>query len=186
MTSASPSSTRVIALAGRTRAGKTTLAERLAGDLGCRQASFSSFVRAEAVARGLDQERLTLQDLGAEMIATLGPVTFARGALEHAGLSSRNAPFVIEGVRHLTVLEGLRQVAKPVPVALVYLAVSDQARNSRLAAEGISAEEGRRWEAHSTERDVLHGLEAVADIVVDADRDRDFAANTVEDWLART
>jgi adenylate kinase family enzyme len=180
-----PSSRWAVSLAGRTRAGKTTLAVALADGLGWPQTSFSSFVRAIAADRGLGEDRRTLQDLGAEMIETLGPRGFVEGALDHAGLASSNAPFVIEGVRHVTTLEALKWVVAPHPVALIYLAVSDDERDRRLAAEGISAAEGSRWEEHSTEYDVLHRLEEAADLVIDADLPRDFVANTAVTWLSQ-
>lgn len=176
---------RIVAVAGRTRAGKTTLTAALAEALGWPQTSFSSYVRASAAARGLPEDRRTLQDLGAEMIEQMGPRGFAQGALDHANLSAEDAPFLIEGVRHVSTLQGLKAAAAPVPVKLVYLAVSDQERDRRLAAEGISAAEGREWEEHSTERDVLHLLEERADLVIDADRSRDYVAKTALDWLRR-
>ena len=55
-----------------------------------------------------------------------------------------------------------------------------------LALEGVSAEEGEKWEEHSTERDVLRGLKARADLIVDADESRDFVANTALEWLNHT
>jgi adenylate kinase family enzyme len=180
-----PLERQLIAVAGRTRAGKTTLATALSHELDLPQTSFSSYVRATAVSRQLGATRQVLQDLGAEMIERLGPRGFVEGALDHAGLTPDDAPFVIEGVRHVTVLEAMREVAAPLPVTLIYLAVSDEERNRRLAAEGISAAEGSQWEKHSTEYDVLHRLQAEADLVIDADQPRDFVANTALDWLRR-
>jgi thymidylate kinase len=173
----------LVAISGRTRAGKTTLAHALAADLGWPRASFSEYVRAVARDRGLEQSRRALQDLGAELVATLAPGEFAMGALTNAGLRPRDAPFAIEGVRYVSTLEGLREVAAPLPVALIYLTVSDAERDRRLAAEGVAVAEGRRWEEHPTEHDVLHRLEAVADLVVDADAPADLVAKTVERWL---
>jgi len=172
-----------IAIAGRTRAGKTTLAGALAGELGWPQTSFSSFVRAVAAERGLPEERRALQDLGAGLIEELGPRGFVEGALDYAGLSGEDIPFLIEGVRHVVTWDALREVVAPASALLIYLTVSDRERDRRLAAEGISAAEGREWERHSTEHDVLHLLEAKADFVLDADQPADYVANTVVEWL---
>jgi hypothetical protein len=181
-----PPGRRVVAIAGRTRSGKTTLTTTLATELGWPSASFSSYVRAEARRRAIEENRRGLQDLGAQMIETMGPRAFVEGMFENAGLTVvEHAPLLVEGVRHLTVLEALREVSAPIPTHLVYLNVSDTERNRRLAGEGISAREGEEWEEHSTEQDVLHGLEGQADLVVDADKPRDFVANTALSGLAR-
>jgi adenylate kinase family enzyme len=181
-----PPSRCVVAIAGRTRAGKTTLAAALAGELGWPSASFSSYVRAEAGRRGIEERRRSLQDLGASMIETMGPRAFVEGMFENAGLTVvEHAPLLIEGIRHLTVLEALRDVSAPVPTQLIYLRVSDAERNRRLAGEGISAREGEEWEEHSTEQDVLHGLEGQADLVIAADKPRDFVANTALSRLVK-
>lgn len=174
----------VVAIAGRTRAGKTTLATALAAELGWPAASFSSYVRAEAGRRGIAEERRPLQDLGASMIETMGPRAFVAGMLDAARLTiAADAPLLVEGVRHLVVLEALREIAAPIPADLVFLDVSDAERNRRLAAEGVSAAEGAEWEQHSTERDVVNRLPSVADLLVDADAPRDFVAKTVLTWL---
>ena len=173
-----------MAVAGRTRAGKTTLTAALSSELEWPSASFSSYVRAEAGRRAIAEERLQLQDLGAAMIETMGPRAFVEGMLDNAGLTiAAAAPLLVEGVRHLTVLEALRQVAAPIPTRLIYLDVSDAERNRRLRAEGVSVEEGEEWEQHSTEYDVLNRLPAAADLTADADMLADFVAKTALDWL---
>jgi hypothetical protein len=173
----------VIAVAGRTRAGKTTLTETLGRRLLWPTTSFSSYVRATATARGLPIERQTLQDLGAEMIDEMGPSGFVDGALRHGGPEFAGPPFVIEGVRHLVTEEALRDAVRPTGLGLIFLAVSDRERDRRLAAEGVSPSEGRRWEEHSTEHDVLDGLESVADLVIDADRSKAFVADSAIAWV---
>jgi adenylate kinase family enzyme len=177
---------RLAAIAGRTRAGKTTLTDALSAALGWPSTSFSAYVRATAADRGLPEERRTLQDLGAEMIEETGPRGFVEGALAHADLDPRDGPLLIEGARHVRVWEALREVASPLPAVLIYLAVSDSERDRRLAAEGISDEEGRKWEEHSTEYEVLHLLPSAADLVLDADQPKDYVANSAVEWLDRS
>lgn len=80
----------------------------------------------------------------------------------------------MDGVRHVTVLDALHRLLRPVPVRLIYLAASDEARRLRLEVAG-------RWdgnvmakaESHSTEADLKVALLGRADAVIDADRDFD-------------
>lgn len=173
----------VLAVAGRTRAGKTTLTAKLSAELGWPSASFSNHVKAVAAARALPLERRPLQDLGAELVEA-GPREFVSRTLAHTGIAPGDPPFLIEGVRHVRTLDALVALVAPARVALIYLDVSDGERNRRLAAEGISVDEGREWERHSTELEVPTLLEQHADLVLDADRPPDYVANRVLDWIS--
>lgn len=173
----------VVAISGRTRAGKTTLANALQETLHWPVGSFSFFVRAEARDRGVAETREYLQDLGALLIEELGPLRFCEAALAANDLLPLSGPRVIEGVRHLITLQGLRRAAAPAPVRLVHLDVSDSERDRRLRLEGVAVEEGAAWEQHSTERDVLDGLGAAADLVVDANQPAKDVAKSVISWL---
>jgi hypothetical protein len=154
----------------------------LAEATGWRQTSFSSYVRAEALRREVARNRRELQDLGAAMIEEQGFTRFVAGMLAEAELDP-DAPFVVEGVRHLGTLAALRELTSPMEVRFLYLDVSDAERNRRLAAEGVSAEEGAEWEEHSTEAEVLEGLPEVADLVIDADQPADSVAKTALAFL---
>lgn len=176
----------VLAISGRTRAGKTTLARALSEALGWPGTSFSSWIREEASRRELPNDRRTLQDLGAQLIEELGWDVFCRQMLQHANLSADDAPFIVEGLRHLGTLVGLRRVLAPVPVVLVHLDVSDKERLRRLESEGVDQAEAARWERHSTEIEVINRLPEAADLVVDADLPANQVANTVIAWLGES
>lgn len=173
----------VVAIAGRTRAGKTTLAEGLAERTGWPWASFSNYIKAEAERLGLPRTRRSLQDLGATMIEQLGFRGFVKGMLDQSNLGPADGPFIVEGVRHNGTLSALREVLDPVAPRLIFLAVSDQERNRRLAAEGVSATEGAAWERHSTELEVVDGLARKADLLIDADMPADSVLNSALNWL---
>jgi hypothetical protein len=151
--------------------------------LGWPYVSFSSYIRAEARRRGLPDERRVLQDLAAGMIDEYGWDRFCQEMLDYSGLDRGQAPFIVEGARHFETVEALRRLLSPVPVLLIYLAVSDEERNQRLAREGVDEETGSQWERHSTEREVLEVLPKAADLVVDADQPLGDLANTVSEFL---
>lgn len=143
-----------VAITGRTRAGKTTLAQLMHEALGWPWSSFSAYVHEVAREREIPTGRRELQELGQALFKELGGAGLARSALELAGFEA--LPFVIESARHARTVEGLRAVCAAAPVRHIHLDVSDAERNRRLAAEGVSAEEGREWERHPpAQRDAL-------------------------------
>ena len=81
---------------------------------------------------------------------------------------------IVDGVRHVAVLDALHRLLSPTSVRLIYLAASDEARQLRLTAAG-------RWEGdvmakaerHSTEADLKVALPGRSDTVINADRDFD-------------
>lgn len=110
-----------------------------------------------------------LQELG-EALLGQDLDGFCRAVLAQADRTLGDG-LVLDGVRHVAVLDALRRLLGPSPVRLIYLAASDEARRLRLAAAG-------RWdggvmanaERHSTEADLQAALPGRADAVIDADR----------------
>ena len=174
----------VVGLSGRTKSGKSTIAVALAERLGWPNASFGDFVRAEAATRGIGEEREKLQELGEALIAELGWTGFCRRTLRHSGLDGTTAPCVVDGVRHVDALTTLREIFEPVPVLLVHLEIPDELRDARLAEEGVSNTQGRKWEEHSTEREVAKLLPEMADCKLLAPGDDPSpTVDAIESWL---
>lgn len=85
---------------------------------------------------------------------------------------------VIDGIRHVQVLENLRSLVKPTPLILVFVETDDSRRTSRLAERGEGEGEDARLglvESHSTEQDVLESLPKLADVRLAADDSTDSA-----------
>ncbi len=173
----------VLALAGRTKAGKSTIARALGERLGWPWASFGEYVREEAQRTGRTDAREDLQELGAELIAGLGWEEFCRRTLAYAGLDSDSAPCIVEGVRHIEALTALRDLFTAVRVYLVHVDVPDEERERRLQAEGIARERASAWERHSTERDVIEALPARAELRIRAGQFPEPSVNAIVDWL---
>lgn len=174
----------VLGLSGRIRAGKSTLTSALAQRLGWPTASFGHFVRSQAIRRQIGEDRDTLQALGEELISTLGWHEFCERMLGHAGLSPSTEPCIIEGIRHVEALQTLRGIFSPWPVYLVHVQTSEPQREVRLQRDGISPEQAAKWSQHSTERDVLDALPALADLSVASDGSPDGAVEQVLSWLS--
>jgi dephospho-CoA kinase len=155
----------IVAFAGRIGAGKSSVAKALADHLGWKLASFGAFVRTVAFSRGLSSSRESLQAVGKELEATDAPA-LCRSVLDAASWQP-GQPLVIEGIRHVSVLEILRALVAPQPLVFIYLGADEEQRRSRLRQRG--AEEADRLEAveaHPTEQDVVTRLPKVADLVL--------------------
>src|SRR5277367_1473587 len=100
----------IIALAGPTKSGKTTLARRLAASLAVPSGSFGDQVRKEAIRRGLNGHfKGDLQTLGAEMVER-DAKGFCEAVFSDAGYRSGQG-LVLDGVRHVRVLNVIKSLA---------------------------------------------------------------------------
>ena len=109
----------VAAFAGRIGAGKSSVSAALAADLGWKFASFGAFVRKAATERGMDLSRESPQAVGAELEAK-DSAMFCRAVLDDAGWNAGES-LVVEGIRHVRILDTLKSLVAPQPVFLVYL-----------------------------------------------------------------
>jgi adenylate kinase len=93
---------RPIVLSGYMSAGKSTVARDLAQRGHLEVLSFGDLVRDEAERRGGANDRDSLQHLGQALMKELG----AAGMVDHL-IGQRTSHLVIDGVRHIDVLEEL-------------------------------------------------------------------------------
>ena len=160
----------VVALAGRIGSGKSSIADALAKRLGCGKASFGGYVRTVAADRGLEPTRVTLQQVGEELI-TQDPYAFVKAVLARYGYR-QGYSFVIEGIRHVSAISALRELARPQIVLLVYLDTAEDQRHERvIRRDGINETDLQVVESHSTESQVKTLVARMADLVVDANSD---------------
>jgi len=170
-----------VAFSGRIKSGKTTLARRVATELSLPFVSFGDFVRAEAESRGLDgTDRTILQGIGQEFVDA-GLSKFCTKVLDAAAWKS-GSPLVVDGVRHVDVLQELRRLLNPTPLRLVYVNVADAIHANRFSStDTTNCREA--IENHATESDVISKLMAVADIVVNAESSIDDTVEVVLEFL---
>lgn len=174
----------VVCLSGRIGSGKTSVSAALGSARRAVTASFGAYVRREAVARGLDAEqREVLQDLGAELIAENGHEWLCRQVVATANWNG-DCDLVIDGVRHVEVLETIRRITYPVRTLLVYLALEAEAElGVRAELRGVSSGARADLEQHSTEIDVIRALPDLADVVVSAENSVEQIVDTINTFL---
>src|SRR5262245_26710720 len=105
-----------ICFSGAIRSGKSTLSSGVAAQLDCPRVSFGDQVRAEAARRGLSQTRQVLQNLGQSLVQT-APIEFCKAVLSQAHWK-HDTSIVIDGVRHVLILDSLRTLVAPVDCVL--------------------------------------------------------------------
>ncbi|MDQ3694453.1 MAG: AAA family ATPase [Chloroflexota bacterium] len=155
----------VIAFAGAIGSGKTTLSNAVCEALDCPRVGFGDYVRQVARSRGLDDSRQVLQNVGASLVDG-GVDRLCRAVLSQADWRPGTS-LVIDGVRHVEVMESLRRLVAPSELRLVFVAVDDPTRLSRLVTEDIADKHDLdRVDDHSTEAQVRSALPTIADLVV--------------------
>jgi dephospho-CoA kinase len=152
-----------VVISGKIGAGKTTLAAGLSTMTGWRLLSAGDTVREKVRQLGLPELRETLQDVGAEWVER--DVTgFCKALLRHDNRATEGV--VIDGVRHISVLDSLTNLLAPLPVITVCVTVSEELRFKRLEnREGVNAKHLQQFEGHPAERHVSRLCEG-ADIIV--------------------
>jgi dephospho-CoA kinase len=175
----------VLAFAGPIGSGKSAVSAAVAAELGWPRASFGDCVREEARRRGLDAlSRDVLQALGETLIGE-GWDAFCSGVLQNSGWRP-GSHLVVDGVRHVEAITTLRKLTAPSSLYLVYLEAPEEARVQRLRARGVvDGAERRRFEAHSTEREVKSRLAELADLHVNTSVSAESAAQSVVRRLVR-
>jgi dephospho-CoA kinase len=150
----------VVGLAGPIASGKTTIGRELADSLGVSFGSFGRVVRMVAQNKGVSESRENLQRLGQQLVDQ-DPVQLCRDVLDDAGWR-RGTSVVIEGVRHQSIVDALRQLVRPVPFRLVYVDVD---LRTELARTSLSDAVMKRYREDPTEIQ-LPNLRKIADLCV--------------------
>ena len=157
----------LVCFSGKIGSGKTSISSAVAKALGCGYTSFSDYLRDVVEKRGGDPDcRELLQDLGQSRIKQNAEL-FCRDALAGAGFVP-GENFVLDGVRHVQVLQHLSEIAAPSEVRLIFLEAGAGLRSLRVGQR--SAREGRdfkRAENHVVEADMDEKLPSAAHAIID-------------------
>ena len=167
--------TLILCFSGRIGSGKTSVSRRVAETLGAAWTGFGDFVRAVAASRSLDaSSREVLQTLGAQLLQDHGPAWLCQQVIARAGWDGHR-PLVVDGVRHVDVLNEIGRQLSAHRNVLFYLDLPDQ----DMPARGLDASTRRVIEDHSTEHDVLRALRERANLVVSTAPPLDEVVSTV-------
>jgi cytidylate kinase len=169
----------VIALSSLIGAGKSTIARELSERLGWPRVSFGDYVREIARNRGLEESRVTLQELGESLVQN-----DAEG-FTHAVLSkiNFNSGAVVDGIRHKQILDALARVVDPLAVHLIYVETGEQTRFKRLSERGMTPADVMAADAHSTEVQVRGVLSEGASLYARGDGNTGETADMILEWL---
>jgi dephospho-CoA kinase len=151
----------ILCFSGNIAAGKSTWSSRIADELNVKKGSFGDYLRK----RLGTNDRDVLKTVGAKLVAE-SPDDFARSVLEDVGWRPGES-MVLEGLRHISVLDALRVVTSPARVLLLFVDASAEDRLQRIRQRGDSSQL-KTLDADPTESDVP-GLRAIADIVINHD-----------------
>jgi hypothetical protein len=148
-------------------------------------AKFSELVLAEM--RPADRgDRWRVMDAGQNLIRDLGALAFSRKVLSlHSQTAPHSGPMIVDGVRHLAIVEALRKLASPAPFILVHVDASPEFRKRHLRKDGITTDADlQRMDAHPTEREVSD-VAKLADISLRAESGVSDSAGRVVQALQR-
>lgn len=172
----------VLGFAGSIASGKSTLSIDVALSLGWQRVSFGDYVRTVAQRQELGESREVLQAVG-ESLVKKGIEQFCRAVLAQVDWEP-GQPLVIDGIRHGETVSILRWLVAPSELLLVFVAVNESTRKTRLAERGLTDYELRQqFEKHSTEAQVRTVLRGMADFTVDSTRKIEELVKEIVTWV---
>jgi dephospho-CoA kinase len=134
--------------------------------------------------RGLATDRESLQRLGAVLVKN-ETTSFCHRVVE----LSANAPdklAVIDGLRHVAILQELRRILNSRKVLCVYVDAPLTVRLERVKKrDGLSPEQLAKLEMHSTEVEVERQLKGISDFKANNETSAAECAKSITDWTQR-
>jgi hypothetical protein len=133
--------TPVIAFTGQAKSGDNEMAQQVSARKHVFHVSFGQWLSERAREEGKSPARPLLQDLGQQLIENLGALPFCLNVLERLGpkhgfgreVATRS--FVLESVRHQSVLEAVRFLVGSERLKLFYADLPEEIRRGRLQQE---------------------------------------------------
>jgi adenylate kinase family enzyme len=160
----------VLSFAAPIKAGKTTISTRVAISLSAPRVSFGDYLRNVARELGLEPTREALQNLGDQLV-TRNVRGFCKDVLEQQPWEV-GKPLIIDGVRHIEVLDTLARLLSPARGYLIYINVDPTTQAERLKTDPLPHEQTLdELQQHPTEAQVRKRLRDRAALVLDGTQD---------------
>lgn len=172
----------MLGFSGKIGTGKTAISECVAQQLGFPRVSFGNYVRSIAQRRGLENSREILQDIGESLVEN-DCRQFCWSVLNQVDwIPGQN--LVVDGIRHLKVLNEIRKIVLPSELSLIYVQVDEAIRFSRLKNKpSDDLDYLAQIEKHSTEEQVKKLLLERADLVVNSNYELDRIIEVILKWV---
>ncbi len=171
----------LLAFSGSIGSGKSALSTELAKVLNYKYASFGDYVRKVATRTGyINASRTQLQEVG-EMLVENGSERFCQAVLQDAEWSQGEG-LIVDGIRHLQILETLSEICFPQKLFLIYIAIDENIRKERIMSRGRDNESASSMK-HSTELQVKESLRLKADLIVDGSEKVENNTGLIIEWL---
>ncbi len=173
----------ILAFAGGIASGKSTLSLNVANTLGWKHLGFGNYIRDIAFQNDTTPSRENLQQTGEKLINELGWEKFCINFLKNGKWYNKN-PLIIEGVRHIEILEALTKITSPYEVLLVFISLNYNERLSRLKErDNWKKNNLKKYDSHSTEIQINSKLKEIADLYVDGHKSIKNLTKEIISWL---
>lgn len=160
----------VVSFAGQIGSGKSSVSQSIATEMGWPCAVFSNYLRQIAKEQGKDSNsREILQDLGQTLVKA-DSREFCRAVLLDGGFS-KDANMLVDGVRHVNIQRDIETLVAPASCKLIYLSAGNAERFTRVTHRLDGPRDFERAESHIVESELRDELPAIADVIIDAERD---------------
>lgn len=137
-------------------------------------------MRGKITRRGDDpDDRKALQDLGQARVEA-DAAAFCRDVLTAGGFQPGDN-FVVDGIRHVTVFEILKQVGLPSDAKLLFIGAGQVTRSARVQTRS-DAGDFTRASRHRVEAELRDALPDRADTVIDANQPKECVVADCLEW----
>lgn len=159
-----------VAFSGAIGSGKSSLALAVGEKTDWPVVGFGDYVRSVAQSEGKDAgSRAVLQEIGERLLAADCNDFCTKVLAQKMWVSGTSV--LIEGIRHMQVLEVLRKIVAPIRLVHIHVSVPAEVQAQRLQSRDPGKEtDMASIQSHSTEVQVKSVLPSVADLVLSGDQ----------------